>query len=128
MTVVFADVVGFTELSSLPPPEEVVRMLNEMSPRFDHLAAGLKIEKIKMIGDACMAVGGVPVALEDHAGASAELALRMQEEVECINEERGANVRLRIGLNTGPGWRETRQRRAQGVGTRGCARAGVPRR
>jgi len=102
VTVLFADVVGFTELSNLLPAAEVVRMLNEIFSRFDHLAAGLGLEKIKTIGDAYMAVGGVPTPMEDHAGAAAELALRMHEEIECFNEERGAAIRLRIGLNTGP--------------------------
>ena len=101
-TVIFADMAGFTKMSSKIPPEEVVAMLNEVFSRFDHLAEKHGVEKIKTIGDAYMGVGGLPVPRPDHAEAVAELALDMHEEVEKINAETGGSLSLRIGINSGP--------------------------
>ncbi len=102
VTVLFADVVGFTELTARLSPREVVKLLDDIFSRFDHIAAELGLEKIKTIGDAYMAVGSLPTQLENHAGAVAELALRMQEELAGFNRDSGTDIRLRIGLNTGP--------------------------
>jgi class 3 adenylate cyclase len=101
-TVLFADIVGFTEISSSVPPEELVRMMNVIFSAFDRLTEKHGLEKIKTIGDAYMAVGGVPVPDASHAEAAAEMALDMTELMERFATERGMPLSLRIGVNTGP--------------------------
>ncbi|MCU0248515.1 MAG: HAMP domain-containing protein [Bryobacter sp.] len=102
VTVLFADIVGFTLLSSQIPPGEVVEFLNQLFTRFDALAQRLGVEKIKTIGDAYMAVAGIPHPAEDHARRVAELALGIVEETRKYGEERGMDISIRVGLNSGP--------------------------
>lgn len=101
-TVLFADIVGFTELSAGIPPQEVVALLNKIFSAFDQLAEDHGLEKIKTIGDAYMVVGGVPAPREDHTEAVVEMALKMLDR--CAELSRGAHlpVSMRIGINTGP--------------------------
>jgi class 3 adenylate cyclase len=101
-TVLFADIVGFTEISSAVPPEELVRMMNVIFSAFDRLTETHGLEKIKTIGDAYMAVGGVPVPDAGHAKAAAEMALDMTEFMARFAADRGMPLSLRIGINTGP--------------------------
>ena len=75
--VLFADIVGFTALTARLPADEVVRMLDRLFARFDELVAARGLEKIKTIGDAYMAAGGLPDALEDHAARVVDLGLAM---------------------------------------------------
>jgi class 3 adenylate cyclase len=102
VTVMLADLVGFTTLSAHVGPEQVVQLLNEIFSAFDLLAAKHGLEKIKTIGDAYMVAGGISLPRPDHAEASAELALEMQAENERLNHEYDTSVRLRIGICTGP--------------------------
>ena len=102
VTVLVADLVGFTSLSAHISPEQVVQLLNEMFSAFDLLTDKHGLEKIKTIGDAYMAAGGLTLPRPDHAAAAAELALDMQQEVARLNQEYGTSVRLRIGICTGP--------------------------
>ena len=102
VTVLFSDLVGFTEFSGGIPPEEVVRTLNEVFSRFDTLAETLGLEKIKTIGDAYMVVGGLPAPRDDHAEAMADMALGMQGEIASLNAERSSSFRIRVGMNSGP--------------------------
>lgn len=102
VSVLFADLVRFTELSARMAPEALVAMLDEVFSRFDALAHRQGVEKIKTIGDCYMAVCGVPEARPDHAAALADLALEMLACLRQFNAERGARLRLRIGLHTGP--------------------------
>src|ERR1017187_5213858 len=102
VTVLLADLVGFTTLSAHIGPEQVVQLLNEVFSAFDLLTEEHGLEKIKTIGDAYMVAGGVSVPRPDHAEASAELALDLQEEIERLNHEYDTTVRLRIGICTGP--------------------------
>lgn len=67
-TIFFSDVVSFTELSSTKTPYQLVTLLYDLFTRFDVIVAKYKLEKIKTIGDAYMAVGGVPIPSSDHAG------------------------------------------------------------
>jgi PAS domain S-box-containing protein len=101
-TVLFADIVGFTELSAGIAPQAVVGLLNEIFSAFDQLAEDHELEKIKTIGDAYMVVGGVPVPRADHAEAVVEMAMQMIDR--CAELNRGAKVpvAMRIGINTGP--------------------------
>jgi len=101
-TVLFADMVGFSSLVSEKSPEWVVKMLNEYFRAFDTLVVKFGVEKIKTIGDAYMAVSGVPVPKANHAHAMIELAIEMLESCRAIGEENGYPVRLRIGINSGP--------------------------
>jgi class 3 adenylate cyclase len=101
-TVLFADVVGFTEMSNHMSPTEIVSRLNQIFSRFDALAEEHGLEKIKTIGDAYMVVGGLPNPRTDHAEAIADMALDMQQAIEQLNWETGESFSMRIGINTGP--------------------------
>jgi guanylate cyclase len=101
VTVVFADIVGFTPLSARLPPGEVVALLDEIFTRFDALAAEHGVEKIKTIGDAYMAVAGAPEPCADHAARAARLALAMREHVRALAAARSMDLSMRIGLHTG---------------------------
>jgi class 3 adenylate cyclase len=102
VTVLFGDIVGFTALSSRTSATEVVDMLNGLFSRFDEAAAELGIEKIKTIGDCYMAVCGLPKPCPDHADRMARMALRMAEATRQYGQEKGLDLQLRIGLNSGP--------------------------
>lgn len=101
-TVLFADIVGFTYISSAIPPEAVVELLNQIFSTFDQLAEKYGLEKIKTIGDAYMVVGGVPNPRFDHVEAVAEMGLAMQEVITQFKTPTGEVFRLRIGIHTGP--------------------------
>ncbi|HIK33282.1 MAG TPA: adenylate/guanylate cyclase domain-containing protein [Oscillatoriales cyanobacterium M59_W2019_021] len=75
--------------------------LNEIFSRFDRLTDRHGLEKIKTIGDAYMVVGGIPHPRPDHAEAIADMALEMQQELEIFNRQHHANLKVRIGINTG---------------------------
>lgn len=102
VTVLFADLVDFTEFSSQTSPTELVEILNRIFSKFDRLAAKHGVEKIKTIGDAYMAVAGLPKRRYDHAQAIAEMALDMQEVIAQFNTENSNSFKLRIGINSGP--------------------------
>ena len=102
VTILFADIVGFTKLSEIIPPVELVKLLNEIFSAFDRLTEKHGLEKIKTIGDAYMVVGGLPLVREDHAEIVAEMALDMQQQVRRISTDRGQAFSIRIGINTGP--------------------------
>lgn len=101
-TVLFADIVNFTELALTRSPIELVNLLNQIFSAFDQLAEYHGLEKIKTIGDAYMVVGGLPVIREDHAEAIAEMALDMQKEIAQFNHVSGESFSIRIGISTGP--------------------------
>jgi adenylate cyclase len=101
VTVLFADIVEFTALSSRISPEALVVFLNELFSIFDNLAEKHGIVKIKTIGDAYMVVGGLPDPCPNHAEAIAEMALDMQEEVAKIESAKEGWLRIRIGIHTG---------------------------
>jgi class 3 adenylate cyclase len=101
-TVLFADIVDFTRLSADLPPEHLVAWLNDLFSSFDHLSDDYGLEKIKTVGDAYMAVAGLPAPREDHARVAAEMALAMQHEVARRTAPNGEPLRMRIGLHSGP--------------------------
>jgi adenylate cyclase len=101
-TVLFADIVGFTELSSRLTPQELVQCLNRIFSCFDNLAEKYGLEKIKTIGDAYMVVGGLPNPRSDHAAAICQMAIEMQKELQEINRSMGEKFDIRIGINSGP--------------------------
>ncbi|MFO1461783.1 MAG: adenylate/guanylate cyclase domain-containing protein [Verrucomicrobiota bacterium] len=102
VSVLFADLVGFTELSSRRPAAEIVQILNELFSRFDQAADELGVEKIKTIGDAYMAVCGLPEPRADHADRMVRMALRMLSVVREFNAARGVDLSTRIGIHAGP--------------------------
>jgi class 3 adenylate cyclase len=101
-TVLFADLAGFTPLSERLEPAELVEMLDGLFSSFDALCEEHGCEKIKTMGDAYMAVAGVPTRRDDHAVAIAKLALAMREEVGRLPLIRDRRLGVRIGINTGP--------------------------
>ena len=101
-TVLFADLVGFTEMATRLSPIELVNLLNQIFSAFDGLTEEYKLEKIKTIGDAYMVVGGVPQKRADHAQAIAEMALAMQSEILRFNCQYDQNLKMRIGIHSGP--------------------------
>jgi class 3 adenylate cyclase len=102
VSIVFADLVGFTEISRKMDAGQLVSMLNEIFLGFDRAAKRLGLEKIKTIGDAYMVVAGVPEPRVDHAQAAAEMALAMQTHVDALSARHpDLRLRLRIGIHTG---------------------------
>jgi len=102
VTVLFADIVDFTHLSSELAPQSLVIMLNDIFSTFDALAEKHGLEKIKTIGDAYMVVGGLPEHRDDHAIAIAEMALDMQTAIAEFSQQHDRPFTMRIGINTGP--------------------------
>ncbi len=101
-TVLFADIVNFTDISSKTPPVELVAILDTLFSKFDELAEKYHVEKIKTIGDAYMVVGGLADSEKSHTLAIALLAIEMQQ---CITKTASSlgipEVSLRIGIHTG---------------------------
>jgi guanylate cyclase len=102
VTVLFADIVGFTTLSATIGAHELVDLLNETFVRFDDLAEAAGLEKIKTIGDAYMVAGGIPMPRADHLTAVLDLALAIRDVITQIPTPQGEHLQLRIGIDTGP--------------------------
>jgi adenylate cyclase len=102
VTVLFADLVDFTRRSQQSTPAQVVQVLDGLFSALDRLAERHGLEKIKTIGDAYMAVGGLPVPRADHAEAVAEMALAVREEVGRHRDPAGRPLAVRIGIDSGP--------------------------
>ena len=102
VTVLFADLVGFTAQAGPIAPEELVRILDDVFTRFDELAGRHGMEKIKTVGDAYMAAAGAPEPQPRHAQAAADMALEI---LECLRGARwpsGVPLEVRIGIASGP--------------------------
>lgn len=99
VSVLFADVVGFTAMSAGASPEKMVGVLNEIFSRFDELAVEYGVEKIRTIGDGYMAICGAPLERPDHAERLAQMALDMAASE--MPEVDGRRCELRIGINSG---------------------------
>ncbi len=102
VSVLFADVVDFTPYAEVTPPTQVVELLNEIFSDFDRLADEFGMEKIKTIGDAYMAVAGVPLPRADHADCALRMGIAM---LAVVGRHRGADghvVTLRVGIASGP--------------------------
>lgn len=102
VTILFADIVGFTARAAALPAGRLVRFLNRIFLEFDRLAEEHGLEKIKTIGDAYMVAGGLPEPRGDHASAVADMALDMLEVMRNLSEEFGEDVSVRIGIHSGP--------------------------
>ena len=101
VTVLFADLVGFTQLGSMLSATELVSKLNEVFSAFDDLVEKHGLEKIKTIGDCYMAVGGLPESHEDHAEIVADMALEMLPVLEEVTSGWGHELKIRVGMNSG---------------------------
>jgi class 3 adenylate cyclase len=102
VTILFADLVGFTQLAEQLSPSELVEFLNQIFSCFDALTEKHHLEKIKTIGDAYMVVGGIPIERGNHAEAIANMALEMQAAIDEFNHQSQEQFKIRIGINTGP--------------------------
>lgn len=101
-TVLFADIVDFTPLSEKMSAIELVHLLDKLFSRFDALVRKHGLEKIKTIGDAYMVAAGVPVARVNHAELMADFALDFLECLRQFNLENNLELKMRIGINSGP--------------------------
>jgi adenylate cyclase len=102
VSVLFADIEGFTSLSRRMNPHELVALLNRIFSMFDALAQALGLEKIKTIGDAYMVGAGLPHATPDHAERCFNMALGMMRILDEENAGIDEKLRLRIGIASGP--------------------------
>jgi class 3 adenylate cyclase len=100
--VLFADLVDFTRRSRDTTPERVVEVLDDLFSALDALAERHGLEKIKTVGDAYMAVGGLPEPRPDHARAVADMALAVREEVPRHLDPDGQPLAVRVGIDSGP--------------------------
>jgi adenylate cyclase len=102
VTVLFADLVNFTQMSEKMPPLQLIDLLSQVFLKFDQLAEKYQVEKIKTIGDAYMVVSGAPVMCDDHAHRIAEMAFEMKVALQEVAVRTGLNLNMRIGIHTGP--------------------------
>ena len=101
-SVVFVDIAGFTVLSAKLSPHQLVDLLNALFSRFDARLEEFGMEKIKTIGDAYMAASGVLDPTPDHAVQTVRFALAVLDDVEVLNRERGTQLQVRVGIDSGP--------------------------
>jgi len=101
-TILFLDIVGFTEFSAKLLPSKLVSVLNDIFTRFDSITVKYKLEKIKTIGDSYLLAGGLPIETDDHAEVVANAAIEMHAEIVKFNQEIGENIDVRIGIHSGP--------------------------
>ncbi len=102
VSILFTDFSGFTQTSATMPAARMVAELNEIFAAFDDICDELGVEKIKTIGDAFMAVAGVPKSCEDHAQRCVRAGLRMAEYLEKRNQAATFKWALRVGIHSGP--------------------------
>ena len=103
VTVLVADIVGFTRMTEELSPVETVKILNDVFSVFDDIAGQYNVEKIKTIGDAYMAAAGLETGAQIHyADAIAHMALDMQAKIEDYRRRSGERIEIRIGIGTGP--------------------------
>jgi adenylate cyclase len=101
-SILFSDIQSFVQLSKSLGAAQTVAMLNELMRRFDALAEKYGVEKIKTIGDAYMAVAGVPAPVPDHADRLVRMGLEMFEAKNHVAAQFGLSIRMRIGIASGP--------------------------
>ncbi|XP_068179442.1 adenylate cyclase type 3 isoform X1 [Antennarius striatus] len=101
VSILFADIVGFTQLSSSCSAQELVKMLNELFARFDKLAAKYHQLRIKILGDCYYCICGLPDYREDHAACSIMMGLAMVEAISYVREKTQTDVDMRVGVHSG---------------------------
>jgi class 3 adenylate cyclase/tetratricopeptide (TPR) repeat protein len=100
-SIIFIDLVSFTKMSSRANPKEIVALLNDIFTIFDKLADKHGLEKIKTIGDAYMAVAGIPEIQNDHSKRTAQMALDIKSEMKDFKTSDGTEIKFRIGIDCG---------------------------
>ncbi|KAM9448743.1 adenylate cyclase type 5-like isoform 1-T1 [Salvelinus alpinus] len=101
VSILFADIEGFTSLASQCTAQELVMTLNELFARFDKLAAENHCLRIKILGDCYYCVSGLPEARADHASCCVEMGVDMIEAISLVREVTGVNVNMRVGIHSG---------------------------
>ncbi|XP_070843163.1 adenylate cyclase type 3-like isoform X2 [Chaetodon trifascialis] len=101
VSILFADIVGFTQLSSACSAQELVKLLNELFARFDKLAAQYHQLRIKILGDCYYCICGLPDFREDHAACSIMMGLAMVEAISYVREKTKTEVDMRVGVHSG---------------------------
>ncbi|XP_053087581.1 adenylate cyclase type 3-like [Pangasianodon hypophthalmus] len=101
VSILFADIVGFTQLSSACSAQELVKLLNELFARFDKLAAQYHQLRIKILGDCYYCICGLPDYREDHAACSIMMGLAMVKAISYVREKTQTEVDMRVGVHTG---------------------------
>jgi class 3 adenylate cyclase len=102
VTILFADIVGFTHLSSRILPTQLLSLLEDIFGKFDLLAQRHGIEKIKTIGDAYMAISGAPVVIDHQVERMADFALAIVKVCNQVSNTTGFDLAMRVGIHTGP--------------------------
>lgn len=102
VSILFADIVGFTPMSHEMGPEEMVALLNRLFSHFDNHVERLGIEKIRTQGDSYMAAAGIPTPRPDHAAVLADLAIEIRDFMMDLPSTGGHRLEFRIGINSGP--------------------------
>jgi adenylate cyclase len=102
VTILFADIVGFTPLAEGIGPGLLVELLNDVFSAFDDLTDAAGLEKIKTVGDAYMVAGGIPTPRPDHLAAVLKMALQMGDAAARVGARHGQVLQLRIGIDSGP--------------------------
>jgi adenylate cyclase len=102
VTILFADLCDFTQLAAVRSPQTIVGLLNTVFSEFDEVAADLGLEKIKTIGDSYLVAAGLPQRCDDHAERVARFALRLHAAAARAGQSWGCDIKLRIGMHSGP--------------------------
>uniref|UniRef100_A0AAQ5YT98 Adenylate cyclase type 7 n=1 Tax=Amphiprion ocellaris TaxID=80972 RepID=A0AAQ5YT98_AMPOC len=101
VSILYADIVGFTRLASDCSPKELVIMLNELFGKFDQIAKENECMRIKILGDCYYCVSGLPVSLPKHAKNCVKMGLDMCEAIKQVREATGVEINMRVGVHSG---------------------------
>uniref|UniRef100_A0A7N9AKC3 Adenylate cyclase type 7 n=1 Tax=Mastacembelus armatus TaxID=205130 RepID=A0A7N9AKC3_9TELE len=101
VSILYADIVGFTQLASDCSPKELVIMLNELFGKFDQIARENECMRIKILGDCYYCVSGLPVSLPKHAKNCVKMGLDMLEAIKQVREATGVDINMRVGVHSG---------------------------
>uniref|UniRef100_G3UI01 Adenylate cyclase type 7 n=1 Tax=Loxodonta africana TaxID=9785 RepID=G3UI01_LOXAF len=101
VSILYADIVGFTQLASDCSPKELVVMLNELFGKFDQIAKANECMRIKILGDCYYCVSGLPVSLPTHARNCVKMGLDMCEAIKQVREATGVDINMRVGIHSG---------------------------
>nr|XP_012644412.1 adenylate cyclase type 7 isoform X2 [Microcebus murinus] len=101
VSILYADIVGFTRLASDCSPKELVVVLNELFGKFDQIAKAHECMRIKILGDCYYCVSGLPVSLPTHARNCVKMGLDMCEAIKQVREATGVDINMRVGIHSG---------------------------
>ncbi|XP_021787635.2 adenylate cyclase type 7 isoform X2 [Papio anubis] len=101
VSILYADIVGFTQLASDCSPKELVVVLNELFGKFDQIAKANECMRIKILGDCYYCVSGLPVSLPTHARNCVKMGLDMCQAIKQVREATGVDINMRVGIHSG---------------------------